>query len=330
MNVFNTASAKASGLVIKSIAKLRHVSPEILMGMGIAAGGLAIYEACKATYNGLDDILKNTEEELEQVKRNEQLVNDGVLNEEAFTKKDAMKSRARIKLRTVGKLAVHYKWALVCWMISVACISGGNHIQSTRNAVLATSLAAEEEWRQQYQRRALDEFGEEAERRIRYDIHDDESTIEEVDEETGEIVETKVVNKDIPHAMQPHAFVFDDKSPYFKNNRELDSTFLRLSEDYICKVLDTRRTYKKPGVFFADEFLRDIGVKPEDIGMNDYEAHLWCWCVPPKGVGADEVHHVDLGLGTWSDANSSNGYSGIVVHMNFDGMFPQVLERFKK
>lgn len=312
-----TAVAKTAA---KFVRVTKHYSPEILVATAIVTGAGAIYFACKATHDDLDDILDEAKERLDQ------------LEEEPMVESDRKKEQFSTKKTAALKLAKAYYPAVILSVASASCTVGAKHILSKRNAALVISYAALDKYVRDYQQRVINEVGEELEHKIRYDIHEDEETVEHTDEETGEKTEQKVVKPAKAHTLDRYEVMFDDRSHRFQNNADYDETFVYCVEDEWNKYLDCRRTYNKPGKVYLDEILWDLDLSAEDLGMTDEETHIIGWVLPPKSesnAGANDIHHISFGLGDWLDRAKRDmlrdeGYYGIPLRFNVDGVICNV------
>lgn len=311
----------ASRFAHKATTVVKDYSPEILVATAIVSGAAAIYLACKATHDDLDDILTEAEDKMNWIIDEEET--------KQIAPSDAKKEKLQVKINTATKLAKAYAPAAICATISASSTLGANHILSKRNAALVASYAALDRYVKGYQQRVLNEVGEEVERRIRYDIHDDEYVENSTDEETGETKETVKVKEDVVHDLGRYAVVFDEKSSRFQNNADYDETFLHAVQEEWNKYLECRRTNKKPGKVYLDEVLYDLDIEPEDLGLTDEAAHILGWYLPPKdesNAGANDIHHINFGLGYWFDRAKRDmnrdqyGYDGILVEFNIDGV----------
>lgn len=305
----------------KATTVVKDYLPEILVTTSIIAEAAAIYLACKATHEELDDILTSAEDRLEEI--------EDLEKERGIVPSDAKKEKLQVKIDTAAKLGKAYAPAAICAVISASSALGANHIMSKRNAALVASYAALDRYVKGYQKRVLNEVGEEVERRIRYDIHDDEYIEQSTDEETGETKETVKVKEDVIHDLGTYAVIFDEKSSRFQNNADYDETFLHAVQEEWNKYLECRRTNTKPGKVYLDEVLYDLDIEPEDLGLTDEAAHLIGWVLPPKNesnAGVNDIHHINFGLGYWFDRAKRDmnrdqyGYHGILVEFNVDGV----------
>ena len=319
--MFDKLISKAKVLSKAASLKLEKHAPEFLVGTALIAGACAIYSACKATHDDLDDILTQAEKELQVIVTQE---NDGIL-----PPKEAFKQRAEVKLETAGKLARAYAPAAILAAISAGSTIGANRILSKRNVALLASYAALDKYTRDYQKRVMNTVGEEVERKIRYDIRDDMREVEMVDPDTGntETVREKTgVEK--AHVYDRFDFMFDERSPRYQNNPDYDETFVYLVQEQANKILECRRSDTKAGYYFLDELLDDFGLDPDDVGISFEEAHIVGWYLPPKnelGVAPGDIHHIDLGIGKYVDLTKKNmteeeDIDGILIIPNVDGV----------
>lgn len=311
--------------------KVKHYSPQILVGVALVAGAGAIYYACKATHNDLDDILDEAEDNLAHIEDMEEA--------NQIAPSDAKKEKKEVKVTAAKKLVKAYSPAVVLALVSASSTLGATHILSKRHAAVMASYAALDAYTRDYQQRVIDQVGEELEHKIRYDIHDDVTTVEEVDPDTGEVKQVEKVVENVAHQLDRFDFIFDESSPRFQDNSDYDEMFALIAEEYANKVLESRRTNTKAGYYFFDELLDQFDIRPEDITKPDgtpmsfEEAHSNGWYLPPKnefGVGPNDIHHISLGLGDQLDRAKRSmmrdeGIKGILIHPNIDGVIAHLI-----
>lgn len=332
-DIYKTVSRFAT---TTSIRISRH-RPEILIGASIIVGGFAVYEICKATYNNLNDVVEETEDALEAVKTKEI---ENAIGTRKFDEKQAMKARMRIRLIFLKKLWTTYWKGIVFGLLSILLNLSAHNILMKENLALASSIAAYDTYIREYRRRVASAVGDEIESKLYFDLQDNEVEVETpmVDEEGNpifngngeqkfekETINAKTIRPDIPYS-----FMFNkDTSIAFRGDLEVDETMMLIAEEEMNRRLEFRRTNTEPGFVFGDELLDFVRINPKKAKINLVAWRNAVWYLPPKnetGVAAGDIHHISLGLGDIYDRAKrsidadQNGYNGILVVPNFDGV----------
>lgn len=314
----------------------RH-KPEILIGASIVVGGIAVYQLCKSTHDGLDDIIGETEDDLEKIKTKEI---ENANGSRVFDEKQAMRARMRARLIFTKKIWKLYWKGVLLGVVAIALNLSAHNILRKENLALAGSIAAYDTYIREYRERVADAVGDEIEKNLYYDLKDEpiEVDIPMTDEEGNPILdengEQKVDHKTIDgksmRVDSPYTFIFDqDTSIAFRGDLETDETMLRIAEEEMNRRLEFRRTNTKPGFVFGDELLDFVRVNPEKAEISLVAWRNAVWYLPPKnetGVAAGDIHHISLGLGDIYDRAKramdadEDGYEGILVAPNFDGV----------
>lgn len=307
------------------LAVCKH-KPEIFLAASVVAGGIAVYELCKASRNGLDDILDETTQELENV-RIKQI--EDINGSRDYSKRQAFKERAIIRARMIKKLWDIYWKGILFGALAITLNLSAHHILRKENIALMGSLAAYDKFVGGYRERVANALGDELEHNLYYDIHDE--TVEVV-EKNADGVETTVkkVEHGIGHAKDPYTFVFDEASSIaFRNDPESDEMMVKIAEEELNKRLEFRRTRTKPGFVFGDELLDYLRIDPDQAGISLLMFRNAVWYLPPKNdeiAGVNDIYHINLGLGDVYDRAKrdmdidENGYHGLVIMPNFDGL----------
>lgn len=317
--------------------KLGRHKPEILIGASIIVGGIAVYQLCKATRNGLDDIIEETEDALESVKT-KQIEN--AIGTRVFDEKQAMKARMRARLIFLKKLWRLYWKGIVLGIIALSLNLSAHNILRKENLALAGSLAAYDTYIRDYRSRVANAVGDEIEKKLYYDLQKDDievdipMTDEEgnpiLDENGEQVVEHKTLEGESIRADIPYSFMFNkDTSIAARGDLESDETMMRIAEEELNRRLEFRRTNTEPGFVFGDELLDFARIDTKKAGISIVAWRNALWYLPPKnetGVAAGDIHHINLGLGDVYDRAKramdadTDGYKGILVVPNFDGV----------
>lgn len=187
-------SAKTSLLrgTSKIIFATRKHSPEILIATGIVGSVAAIITACKATTK-LNDILEERQAEIDAV---EEWKAKAESNGQAdlYTEEDSGKDKLIINVQTGIKVAKLYAPAVVIEVASLAAILSSHQIMRKRNLALGATCAAIDKAYRDYRERVKDRFGEDVEKQLRYNIHQETVKKKVTGEDGKEKTVTETVN----------------------------------------------------------------------------------------------------------------------------------------
>lgn len=286
----------------RSVLLAKKFSPEILLVGGIAGGIAAAVMACKATRK-VDDILDDHENAMAQIKMGESCVDDE--DGEKLVKKLKFQTNAKL-LKNISKL---YAPPVVLGVASIGCILGSHGILSKRNMAIAAAYSVVQDRFNEYRDRVRNEYGEDTEKSLYFGT--EQKTIEDivVDEKTGKEkkVKKKVnVLKD-PNNLSQYAKVFDDASPNWVPDAELNLAFLRAQQNYCNDLLKAR------GHLFLNEVYDILGIPRTKAGT------ITGWVISKDGD-----NFVDFGLYSIHNQEASdfvNGYEeSIILDFNVDGV----------
>ena len=174
-------SFKENAIVKMANAKfyIKKNSPEILVGAGIATLiGSLVYTVIGTLNTGVE--VTNAVCELDEVEND-----DSLMEEERRKKKHGIYIHAGLNI------ARNYAPAITLATVSAGCLIGSNAIMRRRAFSLAAAYSALDTTFSDYRTRIIDEYGEDVDKKMRYGLTTKEVEVEQVDEETGEVVKTK-------------------------------------------------------------------------------------------------------------------------------------------
>ena len=174
-------SFKENTIVKMANAKfyIKKNSPEILVGAGIATLiGSLVYTVIGTLNTGGD--VTNAVCEIDEVESD-----DSLMEEERRKKKHGIYIHAGLNI------ARNYAPAVTLATVSAGCLIGSNAIMRRRAFSLAAAYSALDATFSDYRTRVIDEYGEDVDKKMRYGLTTKEVEVEQVDEETGEVVKTK-------------------------------------------------------------------------------------------------------------------------------------------
>lgn len=286
----------------RSVLLVKKFSPEILLVGGIAGGITAAVMACKATRK-VDDILDEHENAMAQINMGESCVDDD--DGEKLVKKLKFQTNAKL-LKNISKL---YAPPVVLGAASIGCILGSHGILSKRNMAIAAAYSVVQDRFNEYRDRVRDKLGENDEKNLYFGT--EQKTVEDIviDEKTGKEkkVKKKVnVLKD-PNDLSQYARFFDDGSPNWVQDAELNLAFLRAQQNYCNDLLKAR------GHLFLNEVYDIIGIPRSKAGA------IVGWV-----ISKDSDNYVDFGLYSIRNQEAAdfvNGYEeSILLDFNVDGV----------
>ena len=173
-------SFKENAIVKMANAKfyIKKNSPEILVGAGIATLiGSLVYTVIGTLNTGVE--VTNAVCELDEVEND-----DSLMEEERRKKKHGIYIHAGLNI------ARNYAPAVTLATVSAGCLIGSNAIMRRRAFGLAAAYSALDATFSDYRTRVIDEYGEDVDKKMRYGLTTKEVEVEQIDEETGEVVKT--------------------------------------------------------------------------------------------------------------------------------------------
>ena len=210
---------------------LKKNSPDILIVAGAVGVVASVVMACKATLK-VDEIKKEREEKLEEIEecRKE---ND----EQTYSEEDMKKDTMIVNFRTVTKYIKNYAPAGITLVISLGLILKSHGILKARNAAIGAAYAAIDSAFKKYRERAVERFGEEVDKQLRYGLKDEEITVKD---ENGNEHTEKVTTADISEKYSQYAKVFDESSRQWQKSAEYNLMFLRGAQAHFNDLLYSR------------------------------------------------------------------------------------------
>ena len=161
---------KFSDNFIRNLNKLKFSaeknSPEILIGIGIAAFGATVYYTVRGTVTASEAL--------------------SCLPEDSDSTDDDNEAQNRSqKLATVSTMVKAYTPAVVCGSVALASFLGSNHMLRNRALSVAAAYATLETGFSEYRKRVIEKYGDDIDRELKYGIVQKKVKTTEVDPETG-------------------------------------------------------------------------------------------------------------------------------------------------
>lgn len=279
--------------VARSILTTKKNSPHIFFVAGLAGVLTSTFLACKATLK-LDKTLDETKNDLMGLQGLKARV--GTISEgELYREKDYYQDLGYVYTKSAINFSKLYGPACVLGGISIAALTG-SHIQlSRRNAALTFTLAAVSKAYEDYRSRVQQEIGQERELELHRAISDQKVEID------GKKQLVKVTD---PNGWSPYARFFDESSPNWQKDAELNRIFLQCQQTYANHLLRAR------GHIFLNEIYDCLGMERSQAGV------VVGWVVNGNGDG-----FVDFGLFEVSSSPFINNFErSVILDFNVDGV----------
>jgi hypothetical protein len=252
--------------------------------VGIVGSGIM---ACRATLqleNKLDEIKRDLDA-VKAVKHNET---------DVATREEASKYLAFVSVRSAAVIGRLYGPSIALGAVSVAALTGA-HVQLTRrNAALSATLAMVTKAYDEYRLRVQEEIGKDKELDIYRGV-------------TNQAVEIDGKKKTVqvfdPNARSPYSRIFDECSPHWQKDAELNRIFLQLQQNYANHLLRAR------GHLFLNEVYDALGFDRSQAGQ------VVGWIINGDGDG-----FVDFGMFEAYNGRFINGLErSVILDFNVDG-----------
>lgn len=288
-------------IAARSVLKIKKYSPEILLGVGIIAGGCAIVSACKATPKA-KELISKRDSDIRTYKRVKEEYPD-----EKYSNEDLANDIKIANVQTAVKVVKTYLPTVTLEVLSIGCILAGFGILRKRHVALLGLYKALEESFLDYRKRVIAKEGEGMDQLYRLGLTEETVAEKIIDEKTGK-EKTKNVKKVVvdPNQHSQYAKFFDESSIYWKKDAEQNYFFLKTQQAYANDILRTR------GHIFLNEIYDMLGLPRTQAGQ------LVGWV---KGQGDD---FVDFGIFDGDDMKHRdfvNGYErSILLDFNVDGI----------
>lgn len=295
--------AKIAPVISKAGFTIKKNSPEILVVAGVVGTVTAVVLACRATTK-VEGVLTEHKDRLDTIHEAEAMMDDL-----GITEKDIQRDTIVIYLQTAFKVARLYTPAAITLLLSLTSILVSHNIMRQRNASLALTAAAITQSFDEYRARVAEKIGEDAEKELRYDIHN-EKVETEVTDENGKTKKKKVDEKITGgNLCSPYARIFDELNPNYEKDPEINLMFLRRCERYANDRLHAN------GFIFLNEVYDMLGFQPSKIGQSVG------WIYDPSNK--DSSGYIDFNLYDTRKQSSRDFVNGlepaVVLDFNVDG-----------
>lgn len=276
--------------------QLAKSSPQMLFAAGIVGVVATAVTASRATLK-VEAIIDEAAADLARVEE------VSLQGRSDYSDQDKTQDTVVIYVRTAVKLAKLYALPLGIGVLSIACLTGSHHILSKRNAAVTAAYAALDRGFREYRARVVSEFGEDVDRRMRYDS--EEYKMYSITPEGVEHVHVARATYKTDYSI--YARFFDELCSSWQSVPEYNLIFLKCQQNFANDMLKAR------GHIFLNEVydMLDIPRSKEGSVVG------WVW-------QGDGDNYVDFGV--WDGLNQKaidfvNGREGaILLDFNVDGV----------
>lgn len=280
--------------IARNVLVAKKNSPHVFFGVGLAGVIAGTVLACRATLK-LEKTVDEIKEDLDAIPE----LNDNV--DDDYGVDQHYKDVGYVYVKAAVKMGQLYGPSIVVGGAGVALLTGA-HVQLTRrNTALTVTLAALTKAYNTYRERVQEEIGQERELELYRAIHED---IVEMD---GHKKTVQVVD---PNGFSIYARVFDEYSPAWQKDAELNRIFLQCQQNYANHRLNAY------GHVFLNEVYDMLGLERSSAGA------VVGWVRDGNGDG-----HIDFGLFEATSHRFINQLErSIFLDFNVDGVIYNLIE----
>lgn len=265
-------SFKENAIVKMANAKfyIKKNSPEILVGAGIATLiGSLVYTVIGTLNTGVE--VTNAVCELDEIEND-----DSLMEEERRKKKHGIYIHAGLNI------ARNYAPAVTLATVSAGCLIGSNAIMRRRAFSLAAAYSALDTTFSDYRTRVINEYGEDVDKKMRYGLTTKEVEVEQIDEETGEVVKTKATVTDADESATTvwykRQYELSDGTvivnPNWQPNKDLNATFV------LAQIAWFNGRLSRGEHVWQDDIYKELGIPVDGYRQ---EAHVLGWTPDKNG-----------------------------------------------
>lgn len=298
-----------AGLVLKKYA------PTIMVVGGTVGVVVAGVMACKATHDGLDDILEEGNDHLDDIEMDKQAADAPDMPEYGpYSNRQYTIDRGKIFAQTGLKLFKLYAPSAILGAASVGLIIGSHGIMVRRYKGMAAAYTVVQTAYDKYRERVVEKYGKDVDAELKNGI---KKMKVEVEDEDGKkhTEEQEFVNAS---DVSEYAKIFDEISPNFSKDPTANLIFLRAQQNYANDVLRCR------GYLFLNDVYDLLGLPRTTAGQ------IVGWIYDTKNGGKDCF--VDFGIydklnvyeARREFVNGTNPY--VLLDFNVDGPIYEKLD----
>lgn len=277
----------------------RKYSPQILTGLGIAGFIGSTVLACKATTE-VQEALEEHKYEIEQIKK--------ASNDYDYSNGEIVKMKTEVFSRTSLEIVKLYAPSVGLAVFGTTCVLASLGIMQKRNAAIGAAYAFVSGKFGEYRDRVREQLGEEKDIEFYHGLKKETITVEETDENgKKKKVKKEVEVVDPSNGISQYAKVFDDASPKWQPNAEMNLVFLKNQQNWFNDRLHI------VGNVFLNEVYDALGLPRTQAGA------IVGWVDNGDGDG-----YIDFGIYSIQNQENRdfiNGYEdSIFLDFNVDGV----------
>lgn len=283
----------------RQVLTLKKQGPHIFFVAGIVGSVASTVLACRATLK-LSTTLNEIENDINNVKALKE--NSEKTGIETYKSDEYGRDLYYVYTKATIKITRLYAPSVIIGVASLGMLTS-SHIQLTRrNAALMAAYAALQEAYDNYRDRVREELGETKE----LDLYHG-ATTERIKNEDGKSEDIKVVD---PNKMSPYSRLFDEYSPHWEKDPELNRIYIQCQQNYANNLLIAR------GHLFLNEVYDMLGIERSQAGA------VVGWV-----IGKEGDNYVDFGLYEARNSQFINGWErSIFLDFNVDGVIFDKME----
>jgi len=272
----------------RTVLSFKKQSPHIFFGVGLVGSIASTVLACKATLQ-LSDRLDEIKSNLQNVHELHDL-NNG--NGSSYSDTQYKKDLSYVYLLGGMDLAKLYGPSIIVGAVSISALTG-SHVQLTRrNTALMAAYTILHEAYSQYRQQVREELGDDKELKIYRSA---------IEKKLGDGKELSISD---PNRHSVYAVLFDEYSPNWEKDPELNRLFIQCQQNYANNLLRAK------GHLFLNEVYDMLGVDRTSAGA------VVGWV-----IGHEGDNFVDFGIFERESSRFVNGTErSILLDFNVDGV----------
>ena len=255
----------------KIMFKGKQYSPEILIGLGISSGVIALVQACKGTIKA-KDVLDPANERINDIKK--------------YIPTEQQEEKIKeIKHEVTKKVIKAYAPMAIFAGMSASCFIGSFHIQKGRELAMATAYTALRDCFDSYRKNVENKYGKDADQECM-------QSKEKIETVVGHDKDGKPVTKiDYNYGKGKNDFLYLFDSSNINWSPNASDNIYQLAT--VQAMLNNR--LRRRGYVFLYEVYRALGIDPGVIGPRMMQAsHVLGWMYDTDNPNGD--NYIDFGI----------------------------------
>lgn len=241
--------------------KLKAKSPEILIGVGVAAivGGTVMIAKAAMEH---EEAVEVFEEQVYDIK----LARDISENSDTveYTEESYRKDMAQVSFARTLHLIKHYGRGATLTATGIACMLGAHNIMKKRNVAIVAAYKVVESSFEDYRERVREELGEEKDREFKYGfekaIMESEVINPETNRKNKKKEEVTTIDKEKMSKYSAYSRLFDETNVNWHRTPSFNKMFLTAQQNYANDKL------KAEGHLFLNEVYDMLGMERSSAG----------------------------------------------------------------